>query len=381
MEWYEYKEKFSNEKLAEESLKTEFFLKFKEAVNQGKVKFNSTIQGHKFVLGLDDIVKEDTRMRYFTDNIIDMIIYADDKISFLRTLNLKEKIKSPDIDKLLKGNLEWIDSKINGLPFDVSRMTCLNDGKKYISELKDWSISFVTKIKNKKTPMIPYANDNAALEFKANIPTGDVVAMNFLPRDMDDFIFNQFKTSQYSLNGRDWQEFMSEGMNAFGVVRTPTHIGGSLFPKKDGIITGYIDYEDIEDHSTHKYVETDVWQTLMVDKQNLLKLFMLTYECDYARAEECFEELKEEQHIEEIKINPGDYYFYFIPEMNDGDDTQPTFGNENIIPEHVNPEGILINHKLTLNKMASPSNFITENEKSKCKEMLDSVSLHSSLKM
>lgn len=348
MNFLEYLTKFSNEEDAITQLQTDIANAFEK--NKDKITISPNAQGHATFINKEQNLKLERLQSYVKKIAND--IQRQYMINDIIMSSNKDKIQPSDwidIDKVLSGTIEWQPGTIYNP--DSSLVSCVNDGKKYVVNIKDWQINFYDYenfiFKHTLVEMEPFIYDNSLIHSTIDFPSGNLVAFNYLPEEVEDYIHNHFKESQYEFKGRDWNKFLGETLLAANVLRTPTHIGGKIFQNNDNIISGGINDSE-EDYDT-KHVgstQNDVWQTLIADRESLQILFMKALKINKEKAINQINKLLEDQSGVDIKIAPGHYNTYYLPKMNSClDDMRESifsdFVEKNELNNDVNPDIII----------------------------------------
>jgi hypothetical protein len=395
MDFTEYAKQFNdNINKTENNLKKELFDVFLEKFNNGEMTTTDGLEGHQFFYNINEfIVNKDKKtsektkkmIEYFVDRIVVDIIAQSNRIDFMReimeqstkpnTNKRKLNLKKIDIDDLLNGNLDW-SPRSTYYP-DSCCLTCQNDGKSYIMIMDDWRIDFIDYkdfvYQNEKNRIKSFLYDKSPIESKINFKTKELVVFNFLPSAIDDYIFDNFSQSQYSFTGRNWNKFLCEAMACFNIFRTPTHVGGDILQDSNYLILG--NYNDEKSVAPHigSTINT-VWQTLIAEKENVIKLIMMANGMNRDDAEEYFQnEIIEKQNAIITNIEPGEYNMYYIPEKSDMVNVYENIQMQGI--EGVDIDMIITKESIKLSKELDLTTIINRDDINKVKEMVNNFSI------
>lgn len=359
MDFTEYSQSFSSSKDALKQLTEDISKNFMNHLSD--IKFSEGSKGHNFNIFSKSTINEKSISRFIKQLTTDIKAQSDMIDFFIKlSQNKNEKIDTNndilfqkiDIDQLMKGNLNWnVKSVFNP---DSSLLTCDNDGQQYIVSMKNWKIELYNFkdfiFKNIKTPIQPFKYDMAPIETEIEFPTGELIAFNFLSEKIEEYMEQFFSKSLFEFKGRDWNKFLGEFLQSANILRTPTHIGGSVFQENNTLVIGSYDTEE----NTNNLVgstNNDVWQTLITDKECLLKLISVSLKLNQNESIEYLNDMLEEQSGVICNITPGKYYSYYIPQMNTGNDidTKKIYNNIDIDNyEHIIPDMIISQNKLSL---------------------------------
>lgn len=338
-------------------LVSRLFNAFDESVKKGKLKFTPGMEGHRLTYS-DDVMEESGRITCLEHIILGSRIclqmfierIANDIVSQSFTC---DKSTAIDLDEIVSGNLNWT---ANGFIPRDSIVVCVNDGLEYVIEIKDWEMTFYSKNS--------FLNDKAQAEIRnfifAKSPvkqviefeTGNIIVLSSIPDDILDFIKNQYVNSLHEFKGRNWNKSFGEMLKGFGILRTPTQMGGTVFYDNGCLIVGTIDEEcesTVETPDIIGYVDNSTWQTLVMDQSDAIKLIMKARNADYSNARLQLDRIVEKFGAVCLDIIPGTYNAYYIPEMNEGSgyDTKIVFPDVNIKGyEHLIPDMIITAHEL-----------------------------------
>jgi hypothetical protein len=379
---------FDNSKIVEKHLIEKLSKKLIEKHNYNELLLSDNISGHKFYIQLQKIIDNNPNEKCFYD-IANAIVVDIARQSFSHynmkkimegTNNTDNKLYKNlelnliDIDKLLDGDLEW-SLKTISKP-DMSCFECLNDGKKYFITMDNWKIDFVDYnnfVINKKVSTIkPFNDAYKPVETKIEFKTKELVVFNFLPTEISDFIENHFSKSSFDFKGKDWDKFHNETLSCFEIFRTPSYCGGKVFQDNNYLILGRNEVNTNPDNNIGSTINT-VWQTLIAEKENVIKLIMMANGMNRDEAEEYFQnEIIEEQDAIITNIEPGLYYSYCIP-GNNNDRIEKDYKNikmNDIIDIHI--DMIISKKKIKTVKDIDSQNIIPQDESEKAKNEFES---------
>lgn len=381
MNFEEYKSQFENEEDAITQLNKDITEAFVN--NSDKITISPNAQGHTTFLNKDQEFKS-IHLENYVNHIVNDIRHQYEINNFFSDLPSPEEGKAPiplfsiDIDQILSGNIEWKPGTVCNP--DTSLVSCSNDGKKYVVNMKDWKINFYDYesfiFQRKLVEIEPFKYNKSLVHSTIDFPSGDLVAFNYLPRELDDYIESHFTQSQYGFKGRNWDKFLGEILLSANVLRTPTHIGGKVFQNDNNIITGGNNEPDEEE--SIKYIgetNNDVWQTLIADKKSLEILFMNALKINKQKAIEHITALIEEQSGVEIKIASGHYNVYYFPKMNSclDEDRNALFSDfceQNQLNNNVNPDMIITQETIQPPFLLDDKTIVKQEEKEAFKMIL-----------
>lgn len=272
-----------------------------------------------------------------------------------------------DIDDIFAGDLKWdINSAFHP---ERSALLCQNDGKKYIMEMQNWHMTLYDRkewIENKKRVEIDvFDYDRSPVKEVFEFKTGDMIALNFLPKDLSDYIEGHYDQSIYNFIGRDWNKFQGEMLKPFGILRTPTHIGGTLVASGHNLVTGFLDTPfgfnssecEPEVPNIVGEIETGQWQTLIMDRADAIDLLMKARNIDASDAETQLDFIVNKLGGANFKLPGGTYNVYYIPDMNEGAsyDTKSIFPKVNVECYHqITPDMIITKDELEVTRPIDP---------------------------
>lgn len=368
MKYQDFKEQYKGqtEEEVRGHLADVIFNAFHKIIMADRLVVTEGVEGHR----IKDISEtSDTKnLRLFTQRLAQDIENQSVQTANLRKItDGKYQSVDIDIDDILAGNLEW---DINSV-FSPERSValCQNDGKKYIMEMQNWHLTFYDKeewVKNKKRVEIhAFDYDRSPVKEVIEFKTGDMIALNFLPRDLEDFIEGHYEQSTYDLIGRDWNKFQSEMLKPFGILRTPTHIGGTLVASGHNLVTGFLDTPFGFNSSEHDpevpnivgEIGTGKWQTLIMDHADAIDLLMKARNIDASDAEAQLDLIINELGGANFKLPSGTYNVYYIPDMNEGAsyDTKSIFPKVNVeCYQQITPDMIITKDELEVTRPIDP---------------------------
>lgn len=395
MDFNDYAKGYDSKDLAQQGLKNEFVSIMLAQYLKNDVSFSEGLAGHKFHFYLNDLINhegnktnEDIRKRieYFADKIVTDVVCQSERIDFMRDILSKSTkpasemtidLTKIDIQGLLNGNLDW-NPRSTYYP-DYGCFSCQNDGKKYIAVMDNWKIDFIDREdfihKKEKVNIRPFLYDNAPVKYEVDFPAGDLLVFNFLPGDIDDFIQEHFSQSQYSFTGRDWNKFLCETLASFNIFRTPTHVGGDILKDESYLILGNYNDEEGNAPIVGSTINT-VWQTLVAEKESVIKLIMMAKNMNIDDAEEYMRtEIVLEQDAVSLHIEPGKYNLYYIPEKSEDSDTK-SFEKVDMEGSNAVDIDMVITRKniIPTNKL-DERKVVNENEINKAKRIVKDFSL------
>lgn len=375
MNYAEYSKGFNTEEEASKQLHSDIYNAFMQNISY--ISLPENVKGHKTILFNDmEINQEDLSL--YVQYIVNDIEYQHVVNESLSSLDIKTS--SIDINQLLLGNLDWT-LHIKTFKPDSSLLSCLNDGKKYLLSMDNWKMDFYSYPdlihKKEKVKIKPFEYDKSLVHSTIDFSTGNLIAFNYLPREISDYIEDNFQKNRYQYHGRNWDKFLGESLLSANILRTPAYTGCSAFKNKDNVVIGNI--ENTSSANSHLYIgdtEHDVWQTLVADKASLKTLISVALNKNEKQTQEYIDDLIFTQMAVGFRLTPGTYNVYYYPVMNSDinekreslyGDFCETHGFSNL----VNPDMVITQEIIQPLEKLDDITVISEEEKKSFKEKLN----------
>lgn len=375
MNFIEYCSKFNTEKEALTQLHSDIYNAFIQNIKN--ISLPESAKGHKTILFKDmKIVQED--LSIYVQSIVNDIEYQHIVNESLSSFDIKTS--SIDINQLLSGNLDWIPNNKTSFKPDYSLLTCVNDGQKYILSMNNWKMDFYNYsdfiYQKEKNKIKPFEYEKSLVHSTIDFPTGNLIAFNYLPREISDYIENNFKKSRQQFYGRNWDKFIGETLLAVNILRTPAYTGCSVLKNKNNVVIGNI--KNTSSANSPLYVgdtEHDVWQTLVADKESLKKLISVALNKNEKQTQEYIDDIIFTQIAVGFRITPGTYNVYYYPIMNSdiNEKKESLYGDFCKTHEFlnlVNPDMVITQEKIQPPFQLDQVTIISEEEKNNMNEKI-----------
>jgi len=371
----EYSKKFNSYDEALEQLHSEIYNAFMQNIE--KIFVTKNAEGHQTMLFNGNALKIDD-LSFYIQKIVNDIDYQHVVNQSILESSVSN-IKTPylDIDQLLLGNLQW-EYNISFKP-DSSLLTCLNDGEKYILEMKNWNMDFYNFIdfvrKKEKVYIKPFEYDKSLVHSTIDFPSGNLIVFNSLPREITDYIESNFTQSRYLLHGREWDKFIGEILLSVNILRAPSSLGCSVFRDTDNIVIGNM--ENTSSAYSNLYIgdtEHDVLQTLVADKTSLKNLISVALNKNEKQTQDYIDDIIFTQIATGFKVAPGTYNAYYYPNVEADIKREPLYGD--FLERHkfsnlVNPDMVITQETIQPLFKLDTITIVPEEEKSYLKDKLN----------
>lgn len=375
MNYTEYSKGFNTNDEALKQLHLDIYQAF--CNNIDKISITQNAVGHQTLL-FDGTTLTEEDLKIYVQNIVNDIEYQHIVNESLSSLDIKTS--SININQLLLGNLDWTPH-IKTFKPDSSLLSCLNDGQKYLLSMDNWKMDFYSYPdlihKKEKVKMKPFEYDKSLVHSTIDFPTGNLIAFNYLPEEISDYIEDNFQKSRYQFHGRDWDKFLGETLLAANILRTPAYTGCSAFKNRDNVVIGNI--ENTSSANSHLYIgdtEHDIWQTLVADKASLKTLISVALNKNEKQTQEYLDNLIFTQMAVGFRITPGTYNVYYYPKMESdiNEKRESLYGD--FLKNHefsnlVNPDMVITQETIQPLEKLDDITIISEEEKNAFKEKLN----------
>ena len=210
------------------------FHAFDENIKTGKFKFTPGMEGHRLTYP-DDVMEESGRITCLEHIALGSRICLQMFIERIANDIVAQSLACGKntiigLDEIISGTLNWT---VNGFIPKESIVVCVNDGLEYVIEIKDWEMTFYSKkdfLKDKAQAEITcFTFAKSPVKQVIEFETGNIIVLSSIPDDILDFIKNQYTKSLHKFKGRNWNKFFGEMLKKFGILRTPTQMGGNVF--------------------------------------------------------------------------------------------------------------------------------------------------------